>query len=262
MTRTRQPADPAPAVVELAGGIADDLVAYARRKIATVLARTGRPVPYSRLRVERHADPARQRPVTAHASVDLDGRPVHVEVAATKPREAVDLLLDRLAHRLEREARGWSAHRAGREHARPPARRPDPRPLDEQEIVRHLTVRPSRCTIDEAVAEMADLGHDFHLFVEAGRGVDSVVYRAGPTGIRLAQVDGRTDLVAPGEAPVSRSGRAAPLLSVPEAAERLALAGLPFVFFLDGERCRGGVLYRRHDGDYGLIDPRPEADPG
>ena len=89
-------------VVELRGGIADDLVDYTRLKVGAVLARTGRPVHRSRVRVIRHSDPARERPVEAQAHVDLGGRPVVVHVDATKPREAVDLLVDRLAHRLEK----------------------------------------------------------------------------------------------------------------------------------------------------------------
>ena len=57
--------------------------------------------------------------------------------------------------------------------------------------MQHKTVSPAACSVDEAVVEMDDLDHDFHLFVEVGRGVDSLVYRAGPTGLRLAQIDGR-----------------------------------------------------------------------
>ena len=32
------------------------------------------------------------------------------------------------------------------------------------------------------------MGYDFHLFTEAGTGQDSVLYRSGPTGYRLAQL--------------------------------------------------------------------------
>lgn len=269
MSRTRStPGQPA-TVVELAGGIAEDLPDYARAKIAHVLAHTGRPVLYSRLRVVRHRDPARERPVTAQVNVDLDGRPLRVQVAASTPREAVDLLVDRLALRLARSALDWEARR-GRtfsgvpgewRHGYPPAARVNrPGPLEERRIVRHKSVSPRRYGVDEAVAEMEDLDFDFHLFVEAGREVDSVVYRTRPAGLRLAQVDGRTDLVAACAAPVTRSTEPAPLLSIPEAAERLVLMGLPFVFYLDADHCRGCVLYLRHDGHYGLVDPR--AEPG
>lgn len=257
--------------MELRGGIADDLAGYTRDKLAVLLRHAGQPVLHSRVRVVRHADPARERPVTAQVNVDLDGRLVRAHVDATTPREAVDLLLDRLRQRLGRAAHGWEARRARVvrpdtpephewRHDSPTTRRPPyfPRPPEEREVVRHKTISPAHCSVDEAVAEMEDLDYDFHLFVEASRGVDSVVYRAGPTGLRLAQVDGRAGLVAPGEAPVTASRHPAPLLELPEAVERLGLTGLPFLFYLDADHGRGCVLYHRYDGHYGLIDPRAE----
>ena len=269
MSRTQQrPARPE-TVVELRGGVAGDLADYARRKVAAVLSHTGRPVLYSRVRVTRYGDPARERPVVAQVNIDLDGRPVRVQTEATKPREAVDLLADRLAHRLERVARHWETRRgrtfAGEPHEWrhdfPPARRRSyyPRPAADRRIVRHKTISPLACSVDEAVAEMADLDHDFHLFVEAGRGIDSIVYCAGPTGIRLAQVDGRADEVKPGAVPVTTSTATPQLLNTEEAVDRLRYTGLPFLFYLDGDHGRGCVLYHRYDGHYGLIDPQAES---
>jgi ribosome-associated translation inhibitor RaiA len=114
-------------VVELIGQIAEDLPDYARSKIAGVLSRTTRPVLHSRLRLTRHRDPARERPVTAQVNVDIDGRLLHVEVEATTPREAVDRLVDRLAHRLERAALHWEARR-GRTYRSTPSRAAAPGP--------------------------------------------------------------------------------------------------------------------------------------
>ncbi|WP_244199895.1 sigma 54 modulation/S30EA ribosomal C-terminal domain-containing protein [Amycolatopsis thailandensis] len=51
------------------------------------------------------------------------------------------------------------------------------------------------------------------------------------------------------------SGQPAPVLTTEDAVDRLGLLGLPFLFFLDLERARGNVLYRRYDGRYGLITP-------
>jgi hypothetical protein len=126
-------------------------------------------------------------------------------------------------------------------------------------VVRHKTVSPLPCSVDEAVAEMDDLDHDFHLFVEASRSIDSIVYRAGPTGLRLAQVDGRADEVAPGEVAVTVSTMPAPLLDTAEAVDRLRLPGRPFLFYLDGNHGRGCVLYHRYDGHYGLIAPQADS---
>ena len=269
MCRThQQPALPE-TIVELRGGLPDDLVEYARKKVARVLAHTAQPVLHARVRVTRHGDPARARPVVAQANLDVDGRPVRAQVEAMTPHEAVDLLVDRLTHRLERVGQGWEARR-GRvfegdphewRHDFPPTPRRSyyPRPPDERRVVRHKTMSPLPCTLDEAIAEMDDLDHDFHLFVEAGRGIDSIVYRAGPTGLRLAQVDGRADQVVPGRIPVTASTIPAPLLDTAEAIDRLRLTGQPFLFYLDGNHGRGCVLYHRYDGHYGLIDPQAES---
>jgi Sigma 54 modulation/S30EA ribosomal protein C terminus len=94
-------------------------------------------------------------------------------------------------------------------------------------VGRHGGDSPLPCTVDEAVAEMDDLDHDFHLFVEAGRGVDSIVHRTDPTGVRLAQVDGHADAVAPGAVPVTLSTVPAPLFDTAEAVDRLRFTRLP-----------------------------------
>jgi hypothetical protein len=96
---------------------------------------------------------------------------------------------------------------------------------------------------------------EFHLFTEVGSGQDSVLYRAGDTGYRLAQIAPRPDDVRMSTTPVTVSAQPAPRLTVDEAVNRLELTGLPFVFFLDADHARGQVLYRRYDGHYGLITP-------
>ncbi len=241
-------------IVELRGGIADDLVEYTRIKVGAVLTHAGRPVHRSRVRVVRHADPARERPVEAQAHIDLGGRPVVVHVDATTPREAVDLLVDRLAHRLEK-----AVHDRHHKHGGPALAGPalDDPALDDPEIVRHRTPSTRPCTVAEAVAELDDLGLEFHLFVEASLGVDAVVHRDGVTGVRLALADGRADLVAGttgGAVAVTANSVPAPVLDVPEAVEHLRLTGLPFLFFVDAGHGRGCVLHHRHDGGYGLVE--------
>ena len=46
-----------------------------------------------------------------------------------------------------------------------------------------------------------------------------------------------------------------PCLTEEEAADRLGLLGLPFLFFVDAAQGRASVLYHRYDGHYGLITP-------
>jgi len=81
-----------------------------------------------------------------------------------------------------------------------------------------------------------------------------VLYRSGPTGYRLAQVKpAPLEELAPFELPVTISSQPAPQLTVGRATERLSLLGLPFLFFVDVDEGRAGVLYHRYDGHYGLI---------
>jgi hypothetical protein len=96
---------PFPAVVELAGRVAPDLVAYVQQKIGTVLGHTGRAALAARVRIVRHEDPARERPVAARASVNLAGATVHARAEAGTAREAADLLIERLDQRIARISR-------------------------------------------------------------------------------------------------------------------------------------------------------------
>ena len=175
---------------------------------------------------------------------------MHVHVDATGPREAVDLLVDRLAHRLERTARGRGRHRRGpRVHERGGRSAPDA--LDGP-VHRAVTPHAEGASLDDAVGHLEDLGLRFHLFLEAGRSVDSVLYRSGPSGLRLSQVDGRADLVRPGRTDVTTSTVPAPLLSTAQAKERLQLVGDPFVFYRE-ESGRAAVLHRIGEADVGLV---------
>ena len=100
------------------------------------------------------------------------------------------------------------------------------------------------------------LDYDFHLFNEKGSGIAGVLYRAGPTGYRLAQVAPTSpDGLTPYELPLTISPHPAPCITVEKAAERLGLLGLPFLFFIEARQGRAAVLYVRCDGHYGLITP-------
>ena len=47
----------------------------------------------------------------------------------------------------------------------------------------------------------------------------------------------------------------APRMTLPQARNELAALEAPFLFFTDEDTGRGNVLYRRYDGDYGLVVP-------
>ncbi|MGH4009113.1 MAG: ribosome hibernation promotion factor [Pseudonocardiaceae bacterium] len=246
-------------------GLPAAMADYAREKVSALLGQTHQPVLFARVRLTRHGNPALERPIVAQGNLDVNGRLVRAQVAAPTMTEAVDALEARLRSRLERTAEHWEARRGRRYHADPHEWRHGdpasewqpwfPRPGEERQIVRHKSFTLPRCTVDEAAAEMIELDYDFHLFTEQGSGQDSVLYRAGPTGYRLAQLVPQPDLVTAGKLPLTISEQPAPLLSTDEAIQRLNLTGLPFVFYCDGDHARGRLLYLRYDGHYGLITP-------
>ncbi|HZE17383.1 MAG TPA: sigma 54 modulation/S30EA ribosomal C-terminal domain-containing protein [Mycobacterium sp.] len=262
----RRKADLAPAfdIEVIAHGELSGAAEYARRKVSGLGRVTRRPVLFARVKLTKHFDPALARPVIAQANVDVDGRLVRAQVEGVSAREAIDRLEARLRQRLERVAEHWEARRGGLavtspgewRHGSESTHRPSyfPRPEDERTIVRHKAYTLSTCTVEEAALEMDLLDYDFHLFVEEGTNQDSVIYRAGPTGYRLAQAKPiPAERLAGFELPVTISAQPAPRLTVQEAIERLGLLGLPFLFFVDAEQNRGCVLYHRYDGHYGLI---------
>jgi ribosome-associated translation inhibitor RaiA len=264
MTR-RSPAS-APDVDVVAGG---DIPAGARAEARTKIAALGRyteePILHCRVRLSRSHDPAVARPVIAQGNLDVNGRMLRAQVAADNAHEAVALLETRLRRQLARMARHWEARRGAMPEATPhewrhitePTHRPDfyPRPERERQVVRHKTYAPARATPEEAAFDLDMLDYDFQLFTDSESGQDSVIYHAGPTGYRLAQLTPDPTRTWSSVLPLTVSERPAPRLTLAEAVHRLDATELPFVFFAEPAGGRGRVLYRRYDGHYGLVAP-------
>ena len=228
---------------------------YARTKIGELGRYTSRPVLRARVKLTMHRDPAVQRPVVGQANLDVDGRLVRAQVQARTAREAVDLLAARLRRRLERLAAARSHERS---HDSGPMQPPDyfTSRAEERRVIRRKSFTMAPCTIDEAADEMDLLDYDFHLFTEIGTGAAGVLYRAGATGFRLALVaPALADQLGSFALPVTISRQPVPCLTEEEAANRLGLLGLPFLFFIDAAHGRASVMYHRYDGDYGVITP-------
>ncbi|MEO3756911.1 HPF/RaiA family ribosome-associated protein [Mycobacterium sp. B14F4] len=239
---------------------------YARDKIGGLIRLSHRPVLHARVRLTEHSDPAVQRPVIAQANLDVNGRLVRAQVEGVDAHEAIDRLGARLRQRLERTAEHWEARRGARpvggphewRHQSAPSHRPGyfPRPVDERRVVRHKSLAPRACSVDEAAYDMELLDYDFYLFTEAATGIASVLYREEAGDYSLAQVvPPSKEQLAPFELPVTLSDTSAPCITVEQAIERLGLLGLPFLFFIEAAEGRACVLYHRYDGHYGLISP-------
>ncbi|MGW9026136.1 sigma 54 modulation/S30EA ribosomal C-terminal domain-containing protein [Streptomyces sp. NPDC055722] len=251
--------------VETQGQMPPGAVEYAQEKVRALTGRTREPVLFARVKLTHMANPAMERPAIAQANLDVNGRPARAHVAATTVTEAVDLLQDQLAARLQHLEHHWEARRGKMpvpsahewRHGSEPTHRPDyfPRPAEERQVIRHKSFSLARESPDEAAFELEMMDYGFHLFTDIGTGEDSVLYRSGPTGYRLAQVHPHAHLVGPVAVPLTVSDLPAPRMNVAEAKQRLDTTGLPFVFFANDTTGRGNVLYHRYDVHYGLIAP-------
>ncbi len=109
---------------------------------------------------------------------------------------------------------------------------------------------------------MDAMDYDVHLFTDAETGEDAVVYRGGPSGLRLAR---QHRMFPPGWSPSSPvSAPPVPLivnsqptltLSETDAVDRLCDHRLRFLLFTDSGSGRGHLLYPRYNGTLGLITP-------
>jgi ribosome-associated translation inhibitor RaiA len=248
----RNAADAGDVEVVVQGDLTVGAAAAARRRIAALARYTHEPITHARVRLIRVTDPAVIRPVIAQASLRAGGQLVRTQVAARTTREAIDLLQTRLRQRLLRTARRWEVRRAQQARYRPEYL---PRPAEERELRRRKTYGPTHATPEEAALDMDLLDYDFYLFTDSETGQDAVVYRAGPTGYRLAELAPPAASWPPPAVPLTVSERPAVRLELPQAIERLNLTGAPFLFFADATTGRGHLLYRRFDGHYGLLAP-------
>ena len=239
--------------------------AYAREKIAHLARFAPGPVLDVNIRLRREADPARERPAVAEASLDIDGRPVRSQVAAPTMREAIDLLESRLrrrlAHLADRARSQQLRHRDARpgewRHGDPPTQRPEyfDRSPDEREIVRHKTFVLAAETPDDAASDLELLDHDFLLFRNGETAEDNVLHRLRSGGYALIEPTKHADQLESCVAPITSSSHVPGRMSLTDATGLLDLGAEPFVFFIDSRTGRGNVVYRRYDGHYGVVAP-------
>ncbi len=222
------------------------------------------PVLYGRVKLTMLADPAVARPAIAQVNIDLNGRLVRAQATGETLRDAIGQMCDRLRVRLTRASRTWAATRGGQPEAAPhewrhqsaPAPRPPyfPRPPQQRQVVRHKSYALARQAPAEAIADLEALDFDFYLFTDAASGQDAVAYRAGE-GYRIAFAQPQPGSPAQVGEAITVSERPAPRLSLTDAITRLEALPQPFLFFVDTSTGRGGIIYHRYDGHYGVITP-------
>jgi len=249
-----------PSVV-VRGEVSSAMVEYALEKIRKVAVEAPGPILDADVRLDHHADPARERPHHVEMTLNLDGRLVRAHRSAATMSEAIDFTVDRLRRQVEATAERPQSlvlrHRDGTSwhHDDRRAHRPGyfPRPVEERGVVRRKTFALRRESIEDALFDLEALDHDFFLFVNDETGEENVVYH-DDGAYAIAQPTATPSAIADVGVPV-RSAPGPAQMRVFDACATLDLSGAPFLFFLDADTGRGHVAYRRYDGHYGLISP-------
>jgi hypothetical protein len=181
--------------------------------------------------------------------------PARIQVAGPTMTIAIAAAASRLERQIDRLSTAW----------RPwPWPDPERRTLGlpgDAPVKRRKSVRLYVGTACHAAAYMDAMDFDVYLYTDAETGEDAIVYRAGPTGLALARQRTMRPPVLPGQLALTVNPRKTPVLTGGRAAARLAEGWLPFLFYTDHDTGRGNLVYRRYDGNLGLIAPAA-SDPG
>ncbi len=98
----RQDAHAEPLAVEFRGAIPDKVKQYATEKLSRLERYAPRPILHAKLEIQEAGNPAIPTPITAKASIDVNGNVLHASVEGKTPEEAIDLVADRLRRQIER----------------------------------------------------------------------------------------------------------------------------------------------------------------
>ncbi len=207
-----------------------------------------------------------QEHARAEATFSLKHGPVRAHAQAATTAEAVDLMIERLRRRVDRHQS--RLHREGTKRhdgvasegswqhgdlmASP--RRPRPMPDESATIMRRKTFAAAPMTVEEAAFDIEILDHDFYLFEE---------YKSGHAGVLSMQADGRYLLEIAVNAEVDGAETCPSIestgqsCSTSRARQRLLDTNDdPFVFHRVTTTEPGQVMYRRYDGNYGVVELR------
>jgi ribosome-associated translation inhibitor RaiA len=235
----------------------------ARRRLATLDDYVDEPILSARLTLRR-VKPTADRGYVADASVSVNGRLLAAHTTGRSSREAADAVAERVRRQLRRTV---GAEVALRNEPRvigdalaalgPEVRyRPETRlkPPEEREIVHRRPYLDVPLSTLEAAAELLDTDIEFLLFRHVRTGEDVVVHRRDGDRIGLLFPPGSA-LADENDVVVPEPSRYDGPRTLSEAREEMDLANRRFIYFIDAADGRGKVIYLRHDGDYGLVEP-------
>lgn len=244
-TRREEPSSGITLGVRTKGDVGDDDRDRAQAMVTDVLIRHRHAIGDARLRLSR----LDRAPLLVQVNLRVCGAPARIQVTGPDPATAITTAAGRLDRQIRRLTTAWE-----------PWPWPDPERSafgvpGEAAISRVKTYRLIAGMPCQAAAYLNAMDYDVFLYTDAETGEDAIVYRAGPTGLTLARQRTMRPPSLPVTLPLTINPRATPTLTPAEAAAWLAEHWLPFVFFTDPATGRGNLLYRRYDGQLGLITP-------
>ena len=235
----------------------------AREEVARLERYVKGPVMAARVVLIQEENPRIPLPARAEGEVVLAGRPVRARTAAASMDAVVDDMAERLGRQLRRFVDRVSTRQrepgelpAGEwRHGALPTRRPPRsfRPAGERAIVRRKTFAVEPLYAPEAALEMETLDHAFYLFQDLATGGDAVVYRRDDG--HLGVIEGAEGEQPAGNGPVREPSRVSAPIDLAAAVREMDALEHRFLFFVNADSGRGNVIYLRHDGHYGLIEP-------
>lgn len=243
------------------GSVTAQDVAYFRHVVAGLLpAATG--TDHVRVKMAEYRDSDGESLAVVQVNLELHGRLVRTQAAADALPAAVDRAaialvprIDRLRRRLLLGAMGppsfadepWDRRGA---RAMPRTIKTEGR---SRQVKRHKAYPLAVQDLGAAAFTMDLRDYDFHLFVDDVSSQNAVLLRAGEAGYRLLverpELLGRCAGDVPLQGPASSLRR----LTLPEAVRALNTSHAAFLAFTGVGSGRGTVLYRRFDGNLGLV---------
>ncbi len=124
----RPDAQSQPLAVDFRGSMSEKVKQYATEKLTRLERYTPRPILHAKVEIHEEGNPAIVTPITAKASMDVNGTVLHASVAAKTHEEAIDLLADRLRRQIEwvHDAYDSKPSHRGRDKGVPPLPPPVP----------------------------------------------------------------------------------------------------------------------------------------
>jgi ribosome-associated translation inhibitor RaiA len=249
-------------VVEIAlgEGITGADAEAVRQSVAELPAYLHQPVSRARLTVRRIGSARVERRYVADANVIVNDRLIAAHAAGTTALEAAGAARDRLRRQVRRVAGKGRHRRNGKrpEEALPVdlAHRPEAgvTPPSQRRVVRRRPYLSVPLGTLDAIDDLLSMDLEFLLFVHARTHEDVTIH---------LQDDGRFGLLFPEGSPLADEGdivvpkpsRYPGPLALSAARTEMDFLDHRFLYFLDVEDKRGKVIYLRHDGDYGLVEP-------